>query len=62
MKQVRAIWPLLKARVTSIEGGRVVIHLGGTTNITVPLPHENLYDIREGDLLTLYTEVLLRAH
>jgi len=33
--------------------------LGGSTTMTVQLNHPHLYDIKDGDLLTLYTEVLL---
>jgi hypothetical protein len=58
-KSVRAIWPLLKARVSSRTDTGVKLEIGGSTTITIT--HDmRLYDVREGDLLTLYTEVLLR--
>lgn len=58
MPTTRAIWPLLKARVVECTEGSVKLAIGGSTTITVT--HDmRLYDVREGDLLTLYTEVLL---
>ena len=59
----RAIWPLLKARVTERTETHVKIAFGydhgSPTTILIPHPALHLYDIREGDILTLYTEVLL---
>lgn len=60
-KQLRAILPLLKGRIVDRGPDSFKIAIGGSTTITVrPKPGEMpLYDIRDGDLLTLYTEVLL---
>jgi hypothetical protein len=57
-KQVgRAIWPLLKARVVERSDDHVKIFIGGSTTITIT--HDmRMFDVGEGDLLTLYTEVL----
>lgn len=57
---LRAVLPLGKYRVTKIEGNNVTIHMGGTTNMTVTLVNIEMYDIRVGDLLTYYTEVLFK--
>jgi hypothetical protein len=55
-KQMRAIWPLLKARVIERTENHIKISIGGSTTITIG--HDmRLFDVREGDLLTLYTEV-----
>jgi hypothetical protein len=60
---IRAILPLLKARV--IDRGPNYFKLafgaeyGSPTTITITCPME-MYDIRDGDLLTLYTEVILK--
>jgi len=58
-KQMRAVLPLLKGRVIDRGDYGFKIAIGGSTTITVDLPHPHLYDIKDGDLLTLYTEVLL---
>jgi hypothetical protein len=55
---MRAIWPLMKARVVEKTETYVKLHIGGSTTVTVTTD-TRAYDIREGDLLTLYTEVLL---
>lgn len=52
--------PLLKARVVSIDSAEFKLAIGGSTTITVRPTDLSLYDIRDGDLLTLYTEVLLK--
>lgn len=57
-RQLRAILPLLKARIVERDPLGFKIHLGGTTTITVSCKVD-MYDIRDGDLLHLYTEVLL---
>lgn len=58
---VRAILPLLKARITDRGPDHFTMSFGSEygspTTIRVPVKME-LYDIRDGDLLTLYTEVL----
>jgi hypothetical protein len=57
---MRAILPLLKARVVSKNSTEFKIAIGGSTTITITPQHGmHLYDIRDGDILTLYTEVLL---
>lgn len=61
-KRFRAILPLLKARIT--DRGPDYFKLafgaeyGSPTTITVTCQMD-MYDIRDGDLLTLYTEVML---
>ena len=58
-KQMRAVLTLLKGRVIDRGDFGFKIAIGGSTTITVNLNHPHLYDIRDGDMLTLYTEVLL---
>lgn len=63
-KQVRVILPLLKARVTARDRMSFTISFGAEhgspTAIKVsPASGIEHLDIRDGDLLTLYTEVLL---
>lgn len=59
---MRAILPLLKARVTERGQHHFIIAFGtehgSSTTIRISCD-TNRYDIRDGDLLTLYTEVLL---
>jgi hypothetical protein len=59
-KQVRAVFPLLKARVTDRGAYGFTMSFGAEygspTTIRVPCDM-TLYDIRDGDLLTIYTEV-----
>jgi hypothetical protein len=57
---LRAILPLGKARVVDRGPGYFKLALGGSTTMTVQLHNMEMYDIRDGDLLTLYTEVLLK--
>jgi len=61
-KQMRAILPLLKAPITNIGPGGFTILLGATygapTSIRITMPTERL-DLHDGDILTLYTEVML---
>jgi hypothetical protein len=57
-KRFRAILPLLKGRVVDRGPNYFKIAIGGSTTITVNC-QMSMYDIRDGDLLTLYTEVLL---
>ncbi len=56
--QMRAILPLGKARIIDRGPDYFKMAIGGSTTITV---HCNMaiYDIHDGDLLTMYTEVLL---
>lgn len=58
--QVRAVLPIGKYRVTKIDGNNISIFLGGTTTMTVTLVNIDMYDIRVGDLLSFYTEVLFK--
>jgi hypothetical protein len=58
-KSMRAILPLLKGQVIDRGDFGFKIAIGGSTTITVQLNHPHLYDIKDGDLLTLYCEVLL---
>ena len=62
MTQSRFILVLGKFRVVEIEealGKRTArVQLGGTTQMWIGLP--DIADVREGDLLTYYTEVLTK--
>lgn len=62
-KQLRAILPLLKARVTSRGPTHFTLSFGAEygspTTIRITVPSTAVYDLRDGDRLTLYTEVLL---
>lgn len=61
-KQMRAILPLLKARITDRSDGHFTISFGSEygSPTTIRISCKTAaYDIRDGDLLTLYTEVLL---
>lgn len=64
VKQSRAILPLLKARITARSESGFTISFGpeygSPTTIRIAVD-TRLYDIRDGDLLTLYTEVLLNG-
>lgn len=61
---MRAILPLLKARIISHSEGHFTLgfgsEYGSPTTIRISCDTAK-YDIRDGDLLTLYTEVLLNA-
>jgi hypothetical protein len=62
-KQTRVIFPLLKAPITEIMPHYVKIHIGAQygapTTITIKC-QTDMYDLRDGDMLTIYTEVLLK--
>lgn len=58
-QSLRAILPLGKGRVIDRGDWGFKLAIGGSTTITVSLAHMQHYDIKDGDLLTLYTEVLL---
>jgi len=58
-KQMRAILPLGKVRVVERSDKYIKLALGGSTTMTIMLTHMHLYDIKDGDLLSIYTEVLL---
>ena len=62
MSGLRAILPLLKARITDRGPYHFTIafgpEYGSPTTIRIQAD-THLYDLRDGDLLTLYTEVLL---
>ena len=57
-KQLRAILPLLKGRIVDRGPDYFKIAIGGSTTITINC-NMTVYDIRDGDILTLYTEVML---
>lgn len=57
-RTLRAVLPLLKGRVVERTDTYFKLAIGGSTTITVRPENMSLYDIRDGDLLTLYTEVL----
>lgn len=61
---MRAILPLLKARITDRSETHFTLgfgsEYGSPTTIRISCDTTK-YDIRYGDLLTLYTEVLLNA-
>lgn len=61
-RQMRAVFPLLKARITDRGPNHFTMSFGSEygspTTIRVGCDMQR-YDIRDGDLLTLYTEVLL---
>ena len=56
VKPLRLILQLGKFRVIERENLQMKLALGGSTTMTVTLPE--YADVRAGDLLTLYTEVL----
>lgn len=58
-RQMRMILVLGKYRVSQKSEGTIKVELGGSTTMTFGLPE--ICDVREGDLLTLYTEVLMKA-
>ena len=58
LKSMRAIFPLLKARVVARDATSFKLAIGGSTTITIDC-NMAMYDIHDGDQLTLYTEVLL---
>ncbi len=55
-KQSRLVLVLGKFRVIDLQGRKMKLKLGGSTTMDVNLPPQA--DVRAGDLLTLYTEVL----
>jgi len=63
-KPMRAILPLLKAPITDFDDHSLTIGLGAMygapTTIKVTLDTRHC-DLRKGDFLTLYTEVLLKG-
>ncbi len=63
-KPLRAILPLLKARVIDRGSYHFTIafgpEYGSPTTIRIPADMGR-YDIRDGDILTIYTEVLFNA-
>jgi hypothetical protein len=62
-KQIRAVLPLLKAPISDITDAGFKLLLGAQygspTTITVAMDTRQM-DLRDGDLLTLYTEVFLK--
>jgi len=59
MNEFRAILSLGKGRVVDRGPNFFKLAIGGSTTITISI-NMDLYDIRDGDLLTLYTEVLIK--
>lgn len=61
-KQMRAILPVLKARITDRGPYHFTIafgpEYGSPTTIRIACDTSK-YDLRDGDVLTIYTEVLL---
>lgn len=63
-KPLRAILPLLKAPITDFTDTSLTIAIGAaygaptTIKVSVPTGH---YDLRKGDIVTLYCEVLLKG-
>jgi hypothetical protein len=53
---LRLVLVLGKFRVIDRSNNAMKIALGGSTTMTVTLP--DYADVKEGDILTLYTEVL----
>jgi len=62
-KQIRAVLPLLKAPITDITNRGFKISLGAyygaPTTIDIPCDTSR-YDLHEGDVVSLYTEVFLK--
>ena len=58
MSELRFKLVLGKFPVVKIERGFMTLKLAGTTEAKIALPDHA--DVRDGDLLTLYTEVLLK--
>ncbi len=61
-KQLRAILPLLKAHVVDRGPDHFTISFGPEYGSPTQIKIEcnmDMYDLRDGDLLTIYTEVLL---
>ena len=59
-QQLRAVLTLGKYRVIERQADGFRLSLGGTTEMTVKFADNQLnYDVRSGDLLTLYTEVFI---
>lgn len=56
-QQRRFVLVLGKFPVVKLTHRKMTLKLGGTTEMTVNIPPHA--DVRDGDLLTLYTEVLL---
>ena len=62
-KRHRAILPLLRARITDRGPNHFIItfgpEYGSPTSIRIDC-NTAIYDLRDGDLLTLYTEVFTK--
>ncbi len=63
-KQLRTILPLLRAPITDFTDHSLTIAIGAQygapTTIRVDVPTGHL-DIRKGDIVTIYTELLLKG-
>ena len=58
MSDLRYRLVLGKYPVVYVDDFKFRLKLGGTTEITIQRPERS--DIRDGDMLTLYTEVLIK--
>jgi len=56
-KSLRIILNLGKYRVTERDANQMKLALGGSTTMTISV--EDYMDVHAGDILTLYTEVLI---
>jgi hypothetical protein len=57
-KELRLVLVLGKFRVLERENLQMKVALGGSTTMTISLPPQA--DVKAGDLLTFYTEVLYK--
>jgi len=57
-REMRAVLPIGRGRVVDRGPDFFKIAIGGSTTITITTPMDT-FDIRDGDQLTIYTEVLL---
>lgn len=55
----RVVLALGKYRIVERSPSGFKLALGGSTTMTVGILNMQHFDIRDGDILTLYTEVLL---
>jgi hypothetical protein len=58
--QMRYTLQLGKYRVTERTESQMKLYLGGSTVMTISLPPN--VDVKAGDILTLYTQVLVNAN
>jgi hypothetical protein len=64
-KPLRAVLPLLKAPITDFGPNHITLAIGAQygapTTIRIVVPSTEFYDLRNGDMLSVYTEVLLKG-